>query len=59
MKMRHAHASEIVKMRHALRLIEDDAIEWHDFCAELGLIPDNVEALRDIVSLFAEWLEEN
>jgi hypothetical protein len=45
------------KIAEARGLIEDGAIEWFDFCANFGHIPDNVRHMASIVRAFAEWLD--
>lgn len=43
----------------AQKLIEEDATEWHDFCANIGQIPDNVKHMPTIRQLFADWLADD
>ncbi len=33
--------------------------EWHDFCAEICQIPDNIKHMTWTRHAFAEWLENN
>ncbi len=46
-------------MEEAAELIEQDDVEWHDFCANHGHIPDNVKHMPTIRAAFAQWLEDN
>lgn len=40
----------------AERKIEAGHIDWYDYCASVGHIPDNVKHMRSIVVGFQEWL---
>lgn len=47
----------VAALEKARRLIEADDVEWFDYCASRGHIPDNVKHLPTVQLDFARWLD--
>lgn len=45
-------------LEQAVRLIASGSESWHDFCANIGQIPENIKHLKAIWALFRDWLNQ-